>query len=140
MLGENLTGAVYDFVSQWPAGLHHSEPAYRKDLLEYLESNTSGRNPVRKEAGASHADIGIGNRVAVELKYDFRSQGQIDRLFSQIARHQKGFTDGVVCVFCGVTSKKAIDRLKVMIRDSLQRPGLLFPINNIMFVYKGRLE
>ena len=109
MLGGGIYDGVYRLVEEWPSKIHRSEPAYREDLYDYLLANVH-HHAVRKEAGASRADIGVGSQVAIELKYDFESKDQVRTLFTQIAQHKNSFSEGVICVFCGGTRHGSSNR------------------------------
>lgn len=136
MLSSGIYDGVCQLVDEWPAGVHRSEPAYRDDLYLWLSQKVH-HHAVKKEAGGSRADIGIGNRVAIELKYEFASTGQIDKLFSQITRHIDWFDEGVVCVLCGDYDQAALNELKVRIRTRLNRSQLNFyPRDRISFYHK----
>ena len=90
-------------IDQWSPSLHRSEAAYRQDLCGFLLESVN-YHTVKKEAAKSLADIGIGTKVAIEVKYDFNSKGQVDKLFSQIAGHMNSHREGVICIFCGETN------------------------------------
>ncbi|MGD0396036.1 MAG: hypothetical protein ABSB26_03895 [Nitrososphaerales archaeon] len=131
---------IFDRVSElldfWIPGPHRSEKAYREDLYEFLLENVR-RHPVKKEASPSLADLGIGTKVAIELKFDFSSKAQADKLFTQIAGHLNSHREGVFCVFCGRTSVNTINYVKTLVNTRLKRSELaIFPTDRIRFVYK----
>ena len=137
MLGAGIFDGVVSLIEAWPSGSHRSERPYREGLYEYLLRNVH-HHSVRKEAGSSRADIGIGDRVAIELKFNFASRGQVRDLFSQVALHQNSFSEGVVCVLCGNTDRGAVAEFRTLIRTKLSRGlGYFYPEDRIHLVYKS---
>jgi len=76
---DTLFSDVVTLVEKWKPKNLTSEAKYRDDLLDYLRKNlnkeddlwgSSKKVSIRKESGRHLADIGIDNKVGVELKYN----------------------------------------------------------------------
>ena len=129
LVDDNLVDDVIQTISDWtPKAEYSSERKYRDDLLECLRQNLnaefqeyssaiwglehSGCHCIQKEAGRSLADIGIDNEIGIELKRNFKSKTQMNRLVGQVIDHLFGGYFCVIIVLCGRTDQEAFDTLK----------------------------
>ena len=120
MLG-NTFDRVLTAIRKWqPKKSYRSEAGYRDDLLESLRGELNGANffgfqekhRIRKEHGRHLADIGIDEKIGIELKRDLRSQSNLDRLIGQVRRFLRSYSL-VIVVLCGDSDKELLDDLRV---------------------------
>ena len=57
------------------------------------------------------ADIGIDQKVGIEVKYNLSKVSESDRAAGQVIRHMKNYMYGVIIVCCGKTSQTELDNL-----------------------------
>ena len=135
-----IIDSVVGLIDSWTPKGFRSEDAYQEDLYKHLLS-TVRHHEVTSKTGRSHADIGIGAAVGIEMKYNLDNKPEVDRLFAQLADHLNSYSEGVICVFCGHTQNTKIEYLKTLIRTRLaRRPEFLYPTDRIRFVFKGILK
>ncbi len=70
------------------------------------------------------ADIGIGNRVGIEVKKDLHNKAEADRLNGQLMTFLSDYKYGVITVFCGKTDLNTSNYVKA------QKAKLLAPYTN----------
>lgn len=58
------------------------------------------RHRIRVESGRYLADVGIDEKIGIELKRNLRSQSQLDRLIGQIIRFMRSY-DYITVVLWG---------------------------------------
>jgi hypothetical protein len=120
-----LFGGIFDdilsLVKKWsPEKAYRSEGSYRDNLVEYLRASlnrpdffrSSENHTVLKEKGRHLCDIGVDRRVGIELKFNFKSKAEADRLATQVKGILNDYAEGVIIVFCGATDMDKIDYLK----------------------------
>ena len=94
-------------VNEWkPKAQYDNENEYRDDLFDYLEERNKrfGLNYIiKKEAGRGLADIGVNNRVAIEVKKDLRHKSQVDRTKGQVETYFGAKFYGVIIALVGRT-------------------------------------
>ena len=133
MVGD-LFSIVLQAVREWtPKAEYTRESKYRDDLLRFLrkklnysendvldspiwDSYSYGQyHLIKKEAGRSLADIGIDNKIGIELKLNLRNKSQIDRLVGQVVDYLSGYCC-VIIILCGHTKQEAADVLRHNLR------------------------
>ena len=119
--GDEVFEAVYNTIKEWqPKQKYSSEGEYREDLFQFL-SSIAKKYPPQKESGRHLADIGIGDRVGIELKKDLHSKAEADRLIGQLTSFLKDYKYGVIVVRCGKMDLNTWNYVKA------QKPMLLAP-------------
>ena len=119
--GYEVFEAVYNAIKEWqPKQKYNSENEYREDLFRFLSSRAK-KYPPQKESGRHLADIGIGDRVGIELKKDLHSKAEADRLIGQLTSFLRDYKYGVIVVACGKTDLNTWNYVKA------QKPTLLAP-------------
>ncbi len=119
--GDEVFRAVYNYIKEWqPKQGYKSESEYREDLFQFLSSKAE-KYPPQKEAGRHLADIGIGNRVGIEVKKDLHSKAEADRLSGQLMNFLSDYKYGVIVVACGKTDLNTLNYVKA------QKAKLLAP-------------
>ncbi|MEM3416190.1 MAG: hypothetical protein QW719_02530 [Candidatus Micrarchaeaceae archaeon] len=115
---------VYNAVKEWkPKQQYNSEAGYKEDLFQYLSSKAT-KNLPQKETGRHLADIGLSDKVGIEVKYGFHSKSEGDRLIGQLTSFLKDYKFGVIVVFCGSTDINTLNYVKE------QKTNLLKPYSN----------
>ncbi|MCJ7614514.1 hypothetical protein MUO71_07125 [Candidatus Bathyarchaeota archaeon] len=117
-MSDSLFDEVLQTINNWkPKTQYPTENKYRDDLLKFLRKtlNPSGncvfRSPIwssdfyeqpliKKEAGRSLADIGIDNKIGIELKRNLKRKSQINRLVGQVVDYLGGYSYAII-VLCG---------------------------------------
>lgn len=135
-LFDMVTQAIQDWI---PKEKYPTEGKYVDDLGEFLRrklkrredagsyilgSGSSEEHVVQKEAGRHLADIGIDNKIGIELKLNLKKKRQMDTLVGQV----EGFLEAysyVIVVLCGDVEQEKIDVLKHRFRKITDR-GLDF--------------
>ena len=93
-----------------------------------------------KDKGRHLADIGIGNRVGIELKKDLHKKSEVDRLIGQLTTFLSDYKYGVIVVTCGETDLNTLNYVKA------QKPKLLAPytdsgiLSSTSYKYLGFIE
>lgn len=119
--GDEVFLGIYNAIKEWqPKQSYNSENEYREDLFKFL-SEKAKKYPPQKEAGRHLADIGLGGRVGIELKKDFHSKAEADRLIGQLTTFLGDYRYGVIAVFCGKTDLNTLNYVKA------QKAKLLAP-------------
>jgi len=125
---ENTFDVVFNLVKKWkPKKLYRKEEQYRNDLYEYLRKNLKEAETdvfgfgtkqyvIQKEAGRHLADIGINEKIGIELKTNFKKQSQKDRLVGQIKRFLRSYSH-VIVVLCGDVDMGKVDELRSDLKD-----------------------
>ena len=110
---EDLFKTVHDIVKdKWrPKKRYSKENKYRDDMFDALRSKIDSNYHMKKEAGRSMADIGIDQKVGIEVKYNLSKVSDSDRAAGQAMRHMKDYKYGVIIVCCGKTSQTELDNL-----------------------------
>lgn len=122
-------------ISSWiPKRKYSRETQYRDDLLEYLRKELSKPSPwdlgpgkkhkIQKESGRGLADIGIDDKIGIELKYNMNTKAKVDRLFGQIEDYTRSYNDMVI-LLCGQTNDDRVNYLESKL-SSLKSRGDLF--------------
>ena len=132
--------AVYNSIKNWqPKQKYNSENEFREDLFKFLSSKAE-KYPPQKESGRHLADIGIGNRVGIELKKDLHKKSEVDRLIGQLTTFLSDYKYGVIVVTCGETDLNTLNYVKA------QKPKLLAPytdsgiLSSTSYKYLGFIE
>ena len=116
-------------ILEWnPQTEYSTENQYQGDFLECLQKNLnsesqgfspaiwvfehSGYNYIKKEAGRSFVDIGIDKEIGIDLKQNFRSKTQLNRLVGQVVYYLVACYSCVIIVLWGKVDQKAFDTLK----------------------------
>ena len=136
-----LFNDVVKAVDKWSPKGCTSEAQYRDDLMAYLRKNLAKEDlfgnkenvSIRKESGRHLADIGINNKVGVELKYNLDMKAKVDRLFGQIDDYLKGY-ESVVIVLCGKTTEDHLDYLEEKVRNLPSKD--VFSSNEVKIIVK----
>ena len=126
----NLCGEVIKIVKQWKPQKHQEHDEYRDDLKEFLERKFDERrrniyaskeiHRITIESGRSLADIGIDDKIGIELKLNLKGS-EIDRLDGQINK----FTihaqyNCVIVVLCGEVSAETVAEVKYRIKKRFE--------------------
>ena len=82
-------------------------------------SSRAKKYPPRKESGRHLADIGIGDRVGIELKKDLHSKAETYRLIGQLASFLRDYKYGIIVVACGKTDLNTLNYVKAKNQRSL---------------------
>jgi hypothetical protein len=93
---------VVNCINSWKPGSKLArETQYRDDLISHFRNELNKPSPyqfwpgknykIQKEKGRSLADIGINDKVGIELKYNMDSKAKADRLFGQIESYSKSY-------------------------------------------------
>lgn len=141
----NFFDVVVQTVKQWiPKGDYASEDKYRDDLIRFLRerlkssesvgsyilgSSSSELHVIKKEAGRHLADIGIDDKIGIELKLNLKHQKEIDRLVGQVTRYLNEYSY-ILIVLCGDVEQESIDVLKHQLN------GLTRPSSSLMSAYE----
>lgn len=133
---ESTFDLVMRAIKQWvPEKQYSTESKYRDDLIEFLRKRLKSREEgilglssseqhlIRKEAGRHLADIGIDEKIGIELKLNLKKQSQLDRLCSQVRRFLREYSYLIV-VLCGDTDQEKLDALRYEFRE-YTKPSLL---------------
>jgi hypothetical protein len=123
----NYFDVVVQAVKEWtPKRDYATEGKYRDDLLRFLRerlkpsesvgeyilgSGSSELHIIKKEAGRHLADIGIDDKIGIELKLNLKRQREIDRLVGQVTRFLNEYSH-ILVVLCGCVEQENIDVLK----------------------------
>ena len=110
---EDLFKTVEDIIKdKWrPKKRYSKETKYRDDMFGVLRTKIDSKYHMKKEAGRSLADIGIDEKVGIEVKYNLSRVSDSDRASGQSMRHMKNYKYGVIIVCCGKTSQTELDNL-----------------------------
>ena len=135
---------VVRLIKKWSPQKYEKEDQYRDDLIVYLRKNImsedflggSEKHNIRKESGRHLADIGIDNKVGVELKYNLNTKAKVDRLFGQIDDYLKGY-ESMVIVLCGETNEDHLDYLEEKLKKMPTKD--MFSSNEIEIIIKNSL-
>lgn len=109
--GNQLGPQVLDLVEAWvPEKAYRKETRFRDDLMDFLDDRLNsggggmfGRGRVyslRKERGASRADIAIDDQVGIELKREVKNS-KLRRLRDQIRDYEREYGYVIICA-CGL--------------------------------------
>lgn len=121
-IGDNVFNSIKTWV---PEKKYSNENGYRDELIFYLRkelnrANTFGFNSTEArivpEAGRNLCDIGINNKIGIELKKDFKKISESDRLIGQITRYLEQY-DEIFIVTVGETNQNTLDHLKYQIKN-----------------------
>ncbi|GEM_PF-1422432 len=134
MFEPTLFDECIDIIKQWqPKKAYSRELQYRDDLRDFLYENLNNPNRrsglwggsifneterglVKKEDGRGLCDIAIGEKkVGIELKKDIKSKSQIDRLYGQIIRYKKEYTEGIIIVLVGKVNKYTEEEIRHLV-------------------------
>jgi hypothetical protein len=117
---------VFNSIKSWePEKKYPNENGYRDDLILFLREDLNrggslGLNPpearIVPEAGRNLCDIGINNKIGIELKKDFKKISQSDRLVGQITRYLEQY-DEIFIVTVGETNQNTLDHLKYQVKN-----------------------
>jgi len=116
---------VSRIVKEWrPKKEYRSEAGYRDELLTFIRKELkkgtmlgpSERHRIRKESGRHLADIGIDEKIGVELKRNLNSQSSLDRLIGQVRRFMRSY-DYIIVVLCGEVNEGILDELKIEFKE-----------------------
>ncbi|MCW4034805.1 MAG: hypothetical protein NWF03_05520 [Candidatus Bathyarchaeota archaeon] len=139
----NLFEDVLQTIENWnPKDQYTTETKYRDDLLLFLRqrlnqsessifssplwnSSNSRQHLIKKEAGRSLADIGIDNKIGIELKRNLKRKSQINRLVGQVVDYLDGYSH-VIIVLCGQPEQEAVEVLKHNLRRIIQAAATLY--------------
>src|SRR5713226_3724063 len=111
---------VLKLIKEWKSQALPSELKYRDSLIRHLRERL--RNAIEIESEYRHLGTTIdiyvkqsgffsNSEVFVELKRNFRSKGQLDRLVGQIeSLHPK--KNAIIIVLCGLTNPALVARLR----------------------------
>jgi hypothetical protein len=151
---DSFFDVVLQAVKEWnPKAEYTTENKYRDDLLKFLReklnhsgsgifsstiwsSYSSGQHHlIKKEAGRSLADIGIDNKIGIELKLNLRTKSQVDRLFGQVGNYLDGYPY-IIIVLCGHTNQEKIEDLKYMLRKINTQSPLFGQEKLIRIIFK----
>lgn len=116
---------VKKLVRKWkPDKTCKKESDYQKSLSKYLKEAVYQKSAREKKVlKRMHGDIVIG-RTVIELKANFKTTGQLDRLYGQIKRYRKAKNiDSIVVVVCNVIDKELFSQLK---REYMLNPLRLY--------------
>ena len=123
-MSSNTFDRVLRVVESWhPKKDYKKEAGYRDDLMAFvryelkeLEKGSMWGFPqehrIRSESGRHLADIGIDEKIGIELKRNFTSQGKYDTLVGQMKRFMRQYSD-IIIVLCGEVKKELVDDLQV---------------------------
>jgi hypothetical protein len=148
----SLFDVVLRIVRAWkPKGRYGSEDGYRNDLKDFLRAElnrpsalTIGpqrRIKVTSESGRHLCDIAVDEKIGIELKKDFRTIAEVDRLIGQLHRFNPQYPNGLIVVLVGNTGEDAreelmsrVNRVRVKVVDKgfaeleKERPRTLFAL------------
>jgi len=141
---------VSRIVREWhPKKEYRSEAGYRDELLTFIRKELKKgtmwgppeRHRIRKESGRHLADIGIDEKIGIELKRNLNSQSSLDRLIGQIRRFMRSY-GYIIVVLCGEVNEGILDELKIEFKEYLPstvwRPETVIEETVIEIVGKGR--
>lgn len=138
---------VLRIVKEWhPKRNYRSEAGYRDDLMAYIREElnrgniwgNSERHRIRRESGRHLADIGIDEKIGIELKRNLSSQSSLDRLIGQIRRFMRSYAY-VIIVLCGRIKEEILDDLRHEFRQ-FSGGGLLQPETIIKIIPKRTVQ
>lgn len=124
-----LFAEVYEITKyEWiPKKEYSNEHGYRDDLTTFLKEKLNspqnpligvsrGRVEVKNEDGRGLCDVGVDERIGIELKKDFRKKRDIDTLNDQIIRYKRYYED-IIVVLVGCSYPDAKENLGEIIKD-----------------------
>lgn len=116
---------VLRIIEEWqPTKDYRSEAGYRDNLLVFIRKELKRgsiwgppeRHRIRKESGRHLVDIGIDEKIGIELKRKLNTQGKLDRLVGQIRRFMREYKF-LVIVLCGHVNKEILDDLRYEFKE-----------------------
>jgi len=135
---ENVFDVVVRAVKEWiPKKRYLSEGEYRDDLCKVLRKKIERREEsgffslgssekyiVQKESGRQLADLAVINseKVGIELKYNFRTKSQRNRLVGQVKDYLKEYLY-VIIVLCGYVDTQQFDALRYDLKEYEESSG-----------------
>jgi len=135
---ENVFDVVVRAVKEWiPKKRYLSEGEYRDDLCKVLRKKIERREEsgffslgssekyiVQKESGRHLADLAVINseKVGIELKYNFRTKSQRNRLVGQVKDYLKEYLY-VIIVLCGYVDTQQFDALRYDLKEYEESSG-----------------
>lgn len=135
---ENVFNIAMRTVKEWvPEKRYLSEGEYRDDLCRVLRKKIERREEsgffslgssekyiVQKESGRHLADLAVINseKVGIELKYNFRTKSQRNRLVGQVKDYLKEYLY-VIIVLCGYVDTQQFDALRYDLKEYEESSG-----------------
>ena len=106
---ESMVGKL---IKDWKPRGCKTEKDFENSLYRYFEKNLSQSATKQYGLGRVKADITFGKDVAIELKKDFKTTAQYQRLIGQIEIYKREF-ESVFVVLCGKkTDQNLVSELK----------------------------
>jgi len=117
---------IYTIIRNWvPAKRHKTEEAYQTELRCILEYEY--KYSVRENAGISHVDILVEDKIPIELKKK-PSRGDFDRLSGQIKRHMEIY-DNLIIVICQLDKRYLLNEYSSRFENE-------YPPNQLLWITK----
>jgi len=125
----SISDEVLRIIEEWrPKKDYRNESGYRDDLMAFIRKELKResiwgppkKHRIRKESGRHLADIGIDEKIGIELKRNLSSQSSLDRLIGQIRRFMRSY-NYIIVVLCGKTSEEILDDLRVEFKEHSAR-------------------
>jgi len=140
-LFESISDVILQAVKKWvPKKQYSKHNGYRDDLYEFLRKKLKHREEenifglgssekyiARKEAGSARADIAVVNseKIGIELKFNFRTKGQRNRLSGQIKDYFREYSY-VIIVLCGYVDTQQLDALRYDFKEFEEPTGFSY--------------
>ncbi len=107
----NAAGVVSGLLEKWKPKACKSEKDFELSLYDYLHSQLKAIQVVKQYAqGRIRADIVIGDKVLIELKYNLASTAAYHRLIGQLTSY-KEWKGPIFLVLCGKTEPSILKEL-----------------------------
>jgi hypothetical protein len=151
VLGSDLFDEVLQLVKTWePKKRYRDHRGYRDDLLEFLREKLNaprpyllvprGRVEVQKETGRGFCDIAVAKSVGIELKKDFTSKSEVDRLVGQLDKYRSEYPSGLIVVLVGNTDRNCYEDVMARVRRMISEHSGVFGSLRIKVVNKGSIK
>jgi len=135
LFGNPLFDTLLGIVKSWKLEREYNEETgYRDDLMGYIRKKlneeqqgmfgfgSSGKHVIRAETGRHLADIGIDEKIGIELKLNLHKKRDRNTLFGQVKDYMKAY-GYIIIVLCGQTSESEYEQLRDDLKDYSEYPS-----------------
>ncbi|MGC9108540.1 MAG: hypothetical protein ACP5IE_10195 [Infirmifilum sp.] len=123
----SLSQYIYNLIkNEWePDWSLSEEAAYRDDLIEFLDKKLNKAHLITKEDGRHLADIGIDEKIGIELKLNLSGKKEVDRLIGQVQGYLDDY-NAILIVLLGKTSPETVRNVNFRLKKLYVQPDPLF--------------
>lgn len=113
----NPAGMVSGYLKKWRPRKCTSEKDFERSLYDFLHNQLGDMQVTKQYAkGRIHADLAVGDKLILELKFNLDTTAKYQRLIGQVNDY-KEWGGGVIIVLTGTTDKNLRKQLDKDVRS-----------------------